>query len=466
MTIHQSPEAFGYDSFLAAHQSKEVLRFITCGSVDDGKSTLIGRLLHDTKQIFDDQVTALQRDSRKHGTQGAEIDLALLVDGLQAEREQGITIDVAYRFFSTDKRSFIVADTPGHEQYTRNMATGASTADVAVILVDARQGLTRQTRRHALLVSLLGIKRVVLAVNKMDLVGWSQGKFEEITAAFDAFAAPLGFTEIRPIPLSAKNGDNVVLPGAAVPWYTGTPLLQYLEEVPVRVEEQAAPFRLPVQWVNRPNSDFRGFSGLIASGRIAPGDAIIVEPSGRTSTIARIFTADGDLPHAVEGQSVTLVLADEIDASRGSVIVTADAPMRVSDRFDARLFWAAETELLPGATLLAKIGTVTVNATVTTIHTRIDPESGNPVPAARLVANDIADVTLSLDRAVAIDAYAANRDTGGFILIDRETTDTAALGLIHADKASAAGKDEPEATRAAKSGGGFLSKLRWVFGGI
>ncbi|GJE17532.1 sulfate adenylyltransferase subunit CysN [Methylobacterium marchantiae] len=466
MTIHQSPEAFGYDSFLAAHQSKEVLRFITCGSVDDGKSTLIGRLLHDTKQIFDDQVTALQRDSRKHGTQGAEIDLALLVDGLQAEREQGITIDVAYRFFSTDKRSFIVADTPGHEQYTRNMATGASTADVAVILVDARQGLTRQTRRHALLVSLLGIKRVALAVNKMDLVGWSQDKFEEINAAFDAFAAPLGFTEIRAIPLSAKNGDNVVLPGAVVPWYTGTPLLQYLEEVPVRVEEQAAPFRLPVQWVNRPNSDFRGFSGLIASGRVAPGDAIIVEPSGRTSTIARIYTADGDLPHAVEGQSVTLVLADEIDASRGSVIVAADAPMRVTDSLEARLFWAAETELLPGATLLAKIGTVTVNATVTTIGNRIDPETGNPAPAARLVANDIADVTLSLDRAVAVDAYGANRDTGGFILIDRETTDTAALGLIHADTSAPQAKDEPEATRAAKSGGGFLSKLRWVFGGI
>ncbi|WP_027174446.1 sulfate adenylyltransferase subunit CysN [Methylobacterium sp. 10] len=466
MTIHQSPEAFGYDSFLATHQSKEVLRFITCGSVDDGKSTLIGRLLHDTKQLFDDQVTALQRDSRKHGTQGAEIDLALLVDGLQAEREQGITIDVAYRFFSTDKRSFIVADTPGHEQYTRNMATGASTADVAVILVDARQGLTRQTRRHALLVSLLGIKRVALAVNKMDLVGWSQDKFEAITAAFHAFAEPLGFTEIRPIPLSAKNGDNVVLPGAAAPWYTGMPLLQYLEEVPVRVEEQAAPFRLPVQWVNRPNSDFRGFSGLIASGRIAPGDAIIVEPSGRTSTVARIFTADGDLPHAVEGQSVTLVLADEIDASRGSVIVTADAPMRVTDRFEARLFWAAETELLPGSTLLAKIGTVIVNATVTAIGNRIDPETGNPAAAARLVANDIADVTLSLDRAVAVDAYGANRDTGGFILIDRETTDTAALGLIHADKTATTVKDEPESTRAAKSGGGFLSKLRWVFGGI
>ncbi|KQP61344.1 sulfate adenylyltransferase subunit CysN [Methylobacterium sp. Leaf108] len=465
MTIHHAPEAFGYDSFLAAHQHKEVLRFIACGSVDDGKSTLIGRLLHDTKQIFDDQITALQRDSRKHGTQGAEIDLALLVDGLQAEREQGITIDVAYRFFSTDKRSFIVADTPGHEQYTRNMATGASTADVAVILVDARAGLTRQTRRHALLVSLLGIRRVALAVNKMDLVGWSQDKFDSITQAFDAFAAPLGFAEVRAIPLSAKNGDNVVLPGAVVPWYRGTPLLQYLEEVPVRVEEQAAPFRMPVQWVNRPNSDFRGFSGLVASGRIAPGDAIVVEPSSRTSTIARIVTADGDLPEAREGQSVTLVLSDEIDASRGSVIAAADAPMRVTDRLDARLFWAAERELLPGASLLAKIGTVTVNAVVTEIRTRIDLETGSPEPAARLVANDIADVSLTLDRPVAVDAYRDNRDTGGFILIDRETTDTAALGLVQPE-VEAKAKDEPAEARAAKSGGGFLSKFRWVFGGI
>ena len=471
MTIHQPPVAFGdrasgYAAFLAAHQSKEVLRFIACGSVDDGKSTLIGRLLHDTKQIFDDQIVALARDSRRHGTQGREMDLALLVDGLQAEREQGITIDVAYRFFSTEKRSFIVADTPGHEQYTRNMATGASTADVAVILVDARQGLTRQTRRHALLVSLLGIRRVALAVNKMDLVGWSQDKFEAITAAFDAFAAPLGFAEVRAIPLSAKNGDNVVLPGAAVPWYDGTPLLQYLEEVPVRVEEQAAPFRMAVQWVNRPNSEFRGFSGLIASGRIAPGDAVVIEPSGRTSTIARIFTADGDLSHAVEGQSVTLVLGDEIDASRGAVIAAAAAPMRVTDTLDARLFWAAETELLPGAALLAKIGTVTVNAVVSAIRTRIDPETGRPEPAARLAANDIADVTLTLDRAVPVDAYGANRDTGGFILIDRETTDTAALGLIQADSAVANPKGEPEETRAARSGGGFLSRLRWVFGGI
>ncbi|MGU3540692.1 sulfate adenylyltransferase subunit CysN [Methylobacterium sp. A54F] len=467
MTIHQSPEAFGYEAFLAAHQGKEVLRFIACGSVDDGKSTLIGRLLHDTKQIFDDQITALQRDSRKHGTQGAEVDLALLVDGLQAEREQGITIDVAYRFFSTDRRSFIVADTPGHEQYTRNMATGASTADVAVILVDARQGLTRQTRRHALLVSMLGIRRVALAVNKMDLVGWSQDKFDGIVAGFNAFTASFGFAEVRAIPLSAKNGDNVVLPGAAAGWYTGEPLLRYLEEVPVHVEAQAAPFRMAVQWVNRPNSEFRGFAGLIASGRVRPGDAVTVAPSGRGSTVARIFTADGDLPEAVEGQSVTLVLADEVDASRGALIAAADAPPRVADSLDVRLFWASETELAPGTSLWAKIGTVTVNAVVASIRDRIDPETGQAGPAEKLVANDIGDVTLTLDRSVAFDAYATNRDTGGLILIDRETTDTAALGLVQAPAAPGTGATvaRAEAGKAEPARGGFLAGLRRLFGG-
>ena len=463
MTIHQAPEAFGYESFLAAHQSKEVLRFIACGSVDDGKSTLIGRLLHDTKQIFDDQITALQRDSRKHGTQGAEMDLALLVDGLQAEREQGITIDVAYRFFSTDKRSFIVADTPGHEQYTRNMATGASTADIAVILVDARQGLTRQTRRHALLVSILGIKRVALAVNKMDLVGWSQTKFEEIVAGFQAFTASFGFAEVRAIPLSAKNGDNVVLPGTAAGWYAGEPLLRYLETVPVHEDAQAAPFRLAVQWVNRPNSEFRGFSGLIASGSVRPGDRVALAPSGRTTTVARIHTADGDLDTASEGQSVTLVLAEEVDVSRGAVISAADAPIRVSDSLDARLFWAAETDLVPGATLFAKVGTATVNAVVSAILTRIDPETGQAGPADRLSANDIGDVTLTLDRGVAVDPYAENRDTGSLILIDRETTDTAALGLVLAPRAQAAVDAAPAAAGENAPRGGFLAGLRRLF---
>ncbi|MCE4226072.1 sulfate adenylyltransferase subunit CysN [Methylobacterium sp. C25] len=466
MTIHQSPEAFGYEKFLHAHQSKEVLRFIACGSVDDGKSTLIGRLLHDTKQIFDDQVTALQRDSRKHGTQGQEIDLALLVDGLQAEREQGITIDVAYRFFSTETRSFIVADTPGHEQYTRNMATGASTADVAVILVDARQGLTRQTRRHALLVSLLGIKRVALAVNKMDLAGWSQDTFDRIVAGFGEFAAPLGFTEIRAIPLSAKNGDNVVLPGTAAAWYKDGPLLRYLEEVPVKSEERAAAFRLPVQWVNRPNSEFRGFSGLIASGSAAPGDRVVVAPSGKTSTIARIFTADGDLPRASEGQSVTIVLSDEVDASRGAVIATADAPLTITDTLDVRLFWALETELTPGASLWAKVGTVTTNAVVKSIRSRIDPETGKAAPADKLSINDIGEVTLNLDREIAVDPYADNRDTGSLILIDRETTDTAALGLVKASIAVEPKGEDAVRKGDTRPGGGFLSRLRWVFGGI
>ncbi|GJE58458.1 sulfate adenylyltransferase subunit CysN [Methylobacterium trifolii] len=471
MTIHQSRDsfetpAFGYEAFLAAHQRKEVLRFIACGSVDDGKSTLIGRLLHDTKQIFDDQITALQRDSRRHGTQGAEVDLALLVDGLQAEREQGITIDVAYRFFSTETRSFIVADTPGHEQYTRNMATGASTADVAVILVDARQGLTRQTRRHALLVSMLGIRRVALAVNKMDLVGWSQDKYDAILAGFADFTKTFGFAEVRAIPLSAKNGDNVVLPGTAAAWYTGTTLLHYLETVPVHEEALAAPFRMAVQWVNRPDSEFRGYSGRIASGLIRPGDAVTVAPSGRTSTVARIHTADGDLEVAGEDQSVTLVLADQVDASRGNVIVASDRPMRISDSLDVRLFWAAETPLAPGATLLAKIGTVTVNATVSAIRTRIDPETGQPGPADTLVANDIADVTLSLDRPVAFDAYAENRETGGLILIDRETTDTAALGLVQAPRVEAAARS-PVSTVAPKPevARGFIAGLRRFFGG-
>ncbi len=468
MTIHQSKDAFqasglaqDYATFLAAHQNKEVLRFIACGSVDDGKSTLIGRLLHDTKQIFDDQITALRRDSRKHGTQGQEMDLALLVDGLKAEREQGITIDVAYRFFSTDKRSFIVADTPGHEQYTRNMATGASTA-VAVLLVDARQGLTRQTRRHALLVSMLGIRRVVLAVNKMDMIGWSQDRFAEIVKGFSDFSAGLNFAEVRAIPLSAKNGDNVVEPGVNTPWYVGGTLLSFLETVPVREEALNAPFRMAVQWVNRPNSEFRGYSGRIASGTVRPGDRVSVQPGGRTATVERIYTADGDLPEAGADLSVTLVLAEQIDASRGQVIAAEGAPLHTLDRLDARLFWAAETDLAPGASLLAKIGTSTVTATVEAIVSRIDPETGKPGPAERLSANDIADVRLSLDRPVAVDAYAANRETGSFILIDRESTDTAALGLVLAPRSEAA----PAAVHReeAAASGGLLGSLKRLFG--
>ena len=469
MTIHPPKTAFqassvaqDYAAFLETHRDKEVLRFIACGSVDDGKSTLIGRLLHDTKQIFDDQISALQRDSRRHGTQGQEMDLALLVDGLQAEREQGITIDVAYRFFSTDKRSFIVADTPGHEQYTRNMATGASTADVAVILVDARQGLTRQTRRHALLVSNLGIRRVVLAVNKMDMIGWAQDRFAEIVKGFSEFAAGLNFAEIRAIPLSAKNGDNVVDPGVNAPWYNGGTLLTFLETVPVREEALNAPFRMAVQWVNRPNSEFRGYSGRIASGTVRPGDRVSVQPGGRAATVERIYTADGDLPEAGADLSVTLVLAEQIDASRGQVIAAEGAPLLALDTLDARLFWAAESDLAPGASLLAKVGTATVTATVQAIVSRIDPETGKPGPAERLSANDIADVRLTLDRPVAVDAYADNRETGSFILIDRETTDTAALGLILAPRKEAVSAPPRQETEA--SSGGILGGLKRLFG--
>ena len=436
------------------------LRLITCGSVDDGKSTLIGRLLWDTKAVKEDQAATLHRDSGKQNDLGLP-DFALLLDGLQAEREQGITIDVAYRYFATDRRAFIVADTPGHEQYTRNMATGASTADVAVILVDAR---------HGLLVSLLGIHRVALAINKMDLVGWSQDKFEAILSGFQAFAAPLNFSEVRAIPLSAKNGDNVVLPGTAATWYDGVPLLRYLEEVPVKSEERAAAFRMPVQWVNRPNSDFRGFSGLIASGSVAPGDAVTVAPSGKTSTVARIFTADGDLERASEGQSVTLVLADEVDASRGAVIATSGAPLTLTDSLDVRLFWAAESDLVPGASLWAKVGTQTVNAVVKAVHRRIDPETGQAGPADKLAVNDIGDVTLTLDRQIAVDPYVENRDTGSLILIDRETTDTAALGLVQTVAASGnAAAPAPTASETASQeparSGGLLAGIKRLFGG-
>ena len=343
-------------------------------------------------------------------------------------------------------------------------------ADVAVILVDARHGLTRQTRRHALLVSLLGIHRVALAINKMDLVGWSQNKFDEIVAGFQAFTASFGFVEVTPIPLSAKNGDNVVLPGTAATWYDGVPLLRYLEEVPVKSEERAAAFRMPVQWVNRPNSDFRGFSGLIASGSVAPGDAVTVAPSGKTSTVARIFTADGDLERASEGQSVTLVLADEVDASRGAVIATSGAPLTLTDSLDVRLFWAAESDLVPGASLWAKVGTQTVNAVVKAVHRRIDPETGQAGPADKLAVNDIGDVTLTLDRQIAVDPYVENRDTGSLILIDRETTDTAALGLVQTVAASGnAAAPAPTASETVSQeparSGGLLAGIKRLFGG-
>lgn len=419
------------EAYLVQHQHKGLLRFITCGSVDDGKSTLIGRLLYDSKMIFEDQLAALEADSKKVGTQGGDIDFALLVDGLAAEREQGITIDVAYRFFSTDRRKFIVADTPGHEQYTRNMITGASTADLAVILIDARKGVLTQTRRHSFLVSLIGIRHVVLAVNKMDLVGWSKPVFDAIVDDYRAFASQIGLTDITAIPISGLKGDNIASPSDATPWYKGPTLMHHLESVDIDEAALAArPLRLPVQWVNRPNLDFRGFSGLIAAGQVKPGDKVRVLPSGRISTVARIVTKDGDLERAQAGQSVTLTLADEIDCSRGDVIAAADAPPEVADQFEATLVWMADEELLPGRPYWLKLGTKTVSAQVTHIKYKINVNSLEHLAAKTLGLNEIAVVTLSLDQSIPFDAYDDVRDLGGFILIDRLSNATVAAGMI------------------------------------
>jgi bifunctional enzyme CysN/CysC len=418
-------------AYLEKHENKSLLRFITCGSVDDGKSTLIGRLLYDSKMIFEDQLASLEADSKKVGTQGENIDFALLVDGLAAEREQGITIDVAYRFFATDKRKFIVADTPGHEQYTRNMATGASTADVAILMIDARKGILTQTRRHSFITTLLGIRRLVLAVNKMDLVDYDETIFNDIVDDFYAFADELATDlEIQPIPMSALAGVNITSRSDETAWYEGPALMEYLENVPVGDRRLSASFRMPVQWVNRPNLDFRGFSGQIASGTVKPGDRVKSMPSGKQSTIARIVTADGDLPEAVAGQSVTLTLADEIDASRGDAIVTADDPTEVSDQFQVRILWMNEAPLLPGRRYLLKIGAKTVTATVNAPKYGIDVNTLSDVPAKTLELNHIGVTTISLDQPIAFDPYDANRNLGGFILIDRMTNDTVGLGLI------------------------------------
>jgi bifunctional enzyme CysN/CysC len=420
------------DAYLQQHQHKSLLRFITCGSVDDGKSTLIGRLLYDSKMIFEDQMTALEADSKKVGTQGGEIDFALLVDGLAAEREQGITIDVAYRFFSTDKRKFIVADTPGHEQYTRNMVTGASTADLAVILIDARKGVLTQTRRHSYLVSLMGIRHVVLAVNKMDLIGWDRAKFDAIVAEYTAFGAQIGIKNFLAIPLSGLKGDNVAAKSNAAPWYKGPTLMEHLEAVEIDDERRAAgPFRMPVQWVNRPNLDFRGFAGLIAGGRVQPGDAIRVLPSGRTSKVARIVTKDGDLDEAVAGQSVTLTLTDEIDCSRGDVISVAADPPEAADQFETTIIWMAEQQLLPGRPYWLKIGAKTASAQVTELKYKVNVNTLEHLAGKVLDLNEIGVCNVSVDQPVAFDAYAANQDMGGFILIDRMTNATVAAGLIH-----------------------------------
>ena len=419
------------DAYLVAHQHKSLLRFITCGSVDDGKSTLIGRLLYDSKMIFEDQLAALEADSRRVGTQGGAIDFALLVDGLAAEREQGITIDVAYRFFATDKRKFIVADTPGHEQYTRNMVTGASTADAAVILIDARKGVLTQTRRHAYLVALLGIRHVVLAVNKMDLVGWDQGVFDAIVAEFRAFADQIGLPGFTAIPISGLGGDNMASKSEASPWYDGPILMDWLETVQVEDDLQAQPFRMPVQWVNRPNLDFRGFSGLIASGVVQPGDRIRVLPSGRETRVARIVTQPGDLPQAVAGQSVTITLTDEVDISRGDLLVAADAPSPVAGQFEATLVWMDDEPLPPGRTYLLKIGARTVGASITEIKHRVNVNTLEHTAAKRLELNEIGVCNLSLDQPIPFESYADNRALGGFILIDRISNRTVGAGLLN-----------------------------------
>ena len=417
-------------TYLKQHEAKPLLRFITCGSVDDGKSTLIGRLLYDSKRLFDDQLAALEKDSRRHGTQGERIDYALLLDGLAAEREQGITIDVAYRYFDTDKRKFIVADCPGHEQYTRNMATGASTADLAVVLVDARKGLLTQTHRHSYIVSLLGIRHVVLAVNKMDLVDFDEAVFARIATDYRALARRLGIPEVTCIPLSALEGDNLSSRSTRTPWYNGPALLEHLEQVQVDAQEGGGSLRLPVQWVNRPHQNFRGYAGTLAAGEVKPGDEVIVLPSARRSRVSRVLDAEGDVASATAGQAVTLTLADEIDISRGDVIAAAGDPPEVADQFAAHLLWMSDAPLLPGRPYWLKIGARTVSATVTEIKHRIDVNTQEHLAAKRLELNEVGYCNLSLDEPIPFEAYAGNRTLGGFILIDRYDNGTAAAGTL------------------------------------
>lgn len=418
-------------AYLKSHESKGLLRFITCGSVDDGKSTLIGRLLYDAKMIFEDQMQALKTDSNRFGTQGDRLDLALLVDGLAAEREQGITIDVAYRFFSTDRRMFIVADTPGHEQYTRNMVTGASTADLAIVLVDARKGVLTQTRRHTTLVNLMGIKEIVLAVNKMDLMGYHQQVFEKIVEEYRIFAYELGISSITAIPISALEGDNITNRSLNTAWYNGPTLMGYLESVPIDLEAaQEGPLRLPIQWVNRPNPDFRGYAGTIASGRIRRGDPVCILPSGKETTIREIVVYKDSLDSAVAGQSITVTLNDDVDISRGDMLCAQDCPATVADQFQAKLVWMAEEPLYPGRNFLLKLTTRVVNATVTKIKHQINVNTQEKLAADKLSLNAVATCNLSLDAPLAFDPYVDNRTTGSFILIDRLTNSTVAAGII------------------------------------
>ena len=419
------------EEYLRIHQDKTLLRFITCGSVDDGKSTLIGRLLYDSKLVFEDHLSSLEKDSKKVGTQGDDLDFALLVDGLAAEREQGITIDVAYRYFSTDRRKFVVADTPGHEQYTRNMVTGASTADLAVILIDARKGVLVQTRRHSYLCSLLGIRKIVLAVNKLDLVGYSRDTFNSIVDEYRRFAAEIGLTDVVAIPMSALRGDNITTLSPSTPWYEGPTLIQYLEEVPIDDVAHDAPLRFPVQWVNRPDLDFRGFSGQIVRGSVRPGDRIKVLPSSRESRVARLVTADGDLSEAVEGESITIVLDNEVDVSRGDVLCAADAPPEIADQFETHIVWMGERPMLPGRPYLLKIGARTVGVTVARPKYKINVNTLEHVAATTLELNEISVCNISVDRPIPFDPYVESRAMGGFIIIDRMDNATVGAGLIH-----------------------------------
>ncbi|WP_066818975.1 sulfate adenylyltransferase subunit CysN [Sphingomonas mali] len=435
MTTSYRPDALiaqDIDEYLAQHQRKTLLRFITCGSVDDGKSTLIGRLLYDSRMIFDDQLAQLEADSKRVGTQGQEIDFALLVDGLAAEREQGITIDVAYRFFATEKRKFIVADTPGHEQYTRNMVTGASTADLAVILVDARKGVLTQTRRHSYLAHLIGIRHIVLAVNKMDLVEYDQATYDAIVADYAHFATSIGIDEFTAIPISGFKGDNITALSGNTPWYVGPTLIEHLDTVELDGDaDRAKPFRMAVQWVNRPNLDFRGFAGLISEGTIAPGDAVRILPSGKTTRVDRIVTLDGDLDIAVAGQSVTLTLADEVDCSRGDVIAAADAPPQSADQFEATIVWMADEELLPGRGYWLKLGTQTVSAKIHQPKYQINVNTLEQIAVKTLDLNAIGVANLVTDKPLVFEPYDDSRELGGFILIDKLTNATVAAGMLH-----------------------------------
>ncbi|QSX30643.1 sulfate adenylyltransferase subunit CysN [Shewanella cyperi] len=430
MSVALQVKDLGIEQYLEKQQHKSLLKFLTCGSVDDGKSTLIGRLLHDSAQIYEDQLAALHKDSKSHGTTGEAIDLALLVDGLQAEREQGITIDVAYRYFSTEKRKFIIADTPGHEQYTRNMATGASNCDLAIILIDARHGVQVQTRRHSFICALLGIKQFVVAVNKMDLLGFDEARFEEIKRDYLAFAAQLQVPDIRFVPLSALEGDNLVNRSERSPWYQGPTLLELLEQAPVTGFNHGFEARLPVQYVNRPNLDFRGFAGTIASGSFRTGDEVKVLPSGKSSRIKSIVTFDGELPEAFAGQAVTLTLNDEIDISRGDVIVPADSRATVSNRLLAKVVWMHEQPLVVGRQYNIKLGTKKVPGTVKHIVHGIDVNSLAETSLSELLLNGIALVELELNESVVFDAYRDNRDTGGFIFIDRLSNITVGAGMV------------------------------------